>query len=382
MISFNVRYIFNTLLLLLLFAIPCVSLGANLRKAIRTNSSSKQCAQLFSSRNLNVLSKLSPYDDRFSLDHELDSFWDIHPRFGIVMWRGKWVLITQDEATSLKLQKDLRRWTRTEGEKSNQNVQKFFLPEGWVNGYVVDITNILPTVAKEFHQRYCSANCWSVASRLTGLSQGLFEMSAAEFHHWMSSDLAVKISADEQLKPGDMLVFRDSRTSGENAEVHGAVYISDDLFLSKFESGDGRIRLQDAQEVQYLYGPSYKKTRGTIPVVSAYKISSIDEYVKAHKAKMTQPLIEALKELKELEKLAEFINSQPPEYETLSYQEEEMRSDQKFKAKDKLIQMSLTLREKTENALGSLSKNDEKKKNFNWVLWKGIRLRILSISGR
>ena len=78
------------------------------------------------------------------------------------------------------------------------------------------------------------ANCWNTALVGAGLEEGLLHSVGVDFSYQMSSQQCQELAPNESLKTGDVIAIRArSETSGTGfVEVHAAVYITEDLWLS------------------------------------------------------------------------------------------------------------------------------------------------------
>lgn len=315
---------------------------------------------------------LQGWGNDYSPEEELESFWEHHPRFGIVKQNGRHYLVTKDEAMNLKLQNDIRVWRETLGETEDKNkpsrARRATLQEIG-EGIVYDITDLLPKRARQMHERSTTrGNCWNFTCWNSGVVSGIFNMYDFEFTHWLSSPLARRIESEEALRPGDLIAFRATGKSAVT-EIHGLTYVSEDLVFSKNGAGEGLFRLQDSREVAYLYGPAMKRFVKNNPIgTSAFRLRSLDEFVKEHDGELSVEVKAALSRLREAEAFATFHALDPDESENVESEDYQKRWRNSLKSSLAIYAELKPLVERA-LALNNLNASEE-------FLWKSIALRV------
>lgn len=233
--------------------------------------------------------------DSFSTTEQIQKFWEIHQRFGFVRQGETILLVAKSESMAQEVINDLKSF-REQG-----TAKKVEFPE-IKNGHAYDVTQLLPEMMRHLHARdntYTGPNCWNFCLR--GLvTEGSLAMSPQEFHHWMTSPLAREIKEYRDLKTGDVLVFRKNIEPGRpvaKREVHGAIYISPRLALSKYAAGRYHPnRILDLHEAISLYYP------GKSDSVRVFRMTPILEAAQQLKSLRSVKLRALLKEAFELER--------------------------------------------------------------------------------
>lgn len=315
---------------------------------------------------------LTQYGDGFSISEEHEAFWEKHPRFGITLIQDKFVLVTRSIELNRQLQGELKSWLEASGEKATSEPVEFagFPAEGAI---AFDVTGILPKFAREYHWRDTTrGNCWGVACLATGLARGVTSMNDAEFTLLLESDLVKRVTSRDQLKPGDLIAIRAaSKHRTLESEIHGAVYVSDNLMFSKNGAGEGPLRLQDSNEVLYTYMVHVPKIMGLriAPVIEVYRVTPLDSYIEAHKTELAPELLEALAQLKTAELLSTDVH--------ISDRDVEAEIDQvRWRAnKKQLFQLRSKLYDLSQAKLSGPA-TEHKPSNF---LWKLIRQRTSTL---
>ena len=286
----------------------------------------------------------------------LNSFWSHYPRFGFTIVDKRFILTTKTKELNLKLQNDLIAWKTSAGESIGESAPEIKLAQ-IAEGVSYDVTSLLPKGALELHGRLAkrNVNCWSTACYATGITNGLFGMNAFHFAFWMESPLAAKLSLNEEILPGDVVVYRKGKE-----ESHAALYVSEDLTLSKNGKGDDLFLLQDAREVSYLYQRSEKPEDSTLPfkkqtfpkdkdiTTSIYRVKPWGKFLEENKAQITPELKAALNELDQLERHSIFYNLEPQfGFDGLKYPEEyDAYQNARDDASQALQNRSLVLKDK------------------------------------
>lgn len=319
-----------------------------------------------------------PYE--FNLDQEIDNFWQIHPRFGITRIENRLILITKNKQMSRKIEMDLRAWATAEGQDSTELARPYQLPRS-IPGYAIDVTNIIPRWFRGYHQRYCNANCWGTASFVAKVSSGLFDMDAEEFHHWATSALAKRVSGRQRIKIGDMVVFRLSNKENFRSELHAGIFISEDLVISKSRTGEGRIFLQDADEMRYIFGPFYNQIYRTNGVrVDFLRMESLESFVFENRLKIPSDLENALADLARAEQMAHVLGTEFPEGISPTTEQIEKRQRERKAYRFEKLELAIALGKRATLELTSIPVTEVRRKSLRWTLWKGIQLRARSLS--
>ncbi len=159
--------------------------------------------------------------------------------------KGERLILEGTDCQSLKREViALRGWAEASGE----TLSKFPNLEKVRAGCQVDVTGSVPREVSKLHGRYSASagpNCWNSALVSTGLLKDLRVVKGDEFTSFMSSPLCKKISSSESKRPGDVGAIRefymkdDSDIGRSGAmEVHGFVYISENLVYQKSSSSE------------------------------------------------------------------------------------------------------------------------------------------------
>jgi hypothetical protein len=159
-----------------------------------------------------------------------------------------------------------------------------------------DISNTAPSVVQSLQDTYSSGegpNCWNLALYSSQSDPDLRYVSPQEFTDYLNSSLCSPIKAGEAPQPGDVGAIRSRYEDDNNTyEVHGFIYVSDQLAFSKnsLETKDG-YELQCKENFFSEYAVDEKTSSacmnsslGSISNCSSwvdyYHCKSMDEFVK------------------------------------------------------------------------------------------------------
>jgi hypothetical protein len=100
------------------------------------------------------------------------------------------------------------------------------------------INNSVPSIVhllQDFKTTFSGPNCWNTTLRLSRLIQLSRFSSAEEMSFWMTSPYCRELSKTEKPLPGDIIAIRGEKPNQPGAfdEIHGMIYLSDDLVFSK-----------------------------------------------------------------------------------------------------------------------------------------------------
>jgi hypothetical protein len=170
-----------------------------------------------------------------------------------------------------------------------------------------------PSFVRRVHDtraRRWGPNCWNTALVSAGILSAPGFASPEEMSFWMASPLCRPLHAAEAPRPGDIAAIRDEK----GAEVHGFVYVSDELAFSKnYLTAASPYALQSPADVFGEYPvPALCRTSGGSAGCPAYidlfRCSTREEYVRGSGLALEEDYLRAEKTVAEQEKaVAELV---------------------------------------------------------------------------
>ncbi len=144
------------------------------------------------------------------------------------------------------------------------------MPSGWCEAKVDKVLSpyLAQTLGKVIDDNGIQSNCWGHSALVAGTVNGVKELSADGFTYLMRSPLCHRLTATEQPRAGDLIVFRGAEVKNGRAsysEVHTAVWISDRLWSSKNGAGSFVIASPDAIKDLYFSADSPRDCRDRSP---------------------------------------------------------------------------------------------------------------------
>ena len=133
------------------------------------------------------------------------------------------------------------------------------LASGWCEVRLDHIVTpyLANTFWKHIDDTAVDVNCWTHALNAAGVIQG-FQVSPPElFTHTLNSSQCRLLSVGEKLLPGDVISIRmvEEKSGAFNfSESHGAVYLTDELWITK--NGGSRFDIAPVADVLKLYADS------------------------------------------------------------------------------------------------------------------------------
>ncbi len=172
----------------------------------------------------------------------------VRSKEGVISLNGPYCqeLIEQDQA--------LRAWRVTLGETPGNMSSPQEIPSE--NRCTLIIDDSVPSIVhflQDFKTAFSGPNCWNTALRLSGLVQFARYSSPDEMAFWMNSPYCRELSESEQSLPGDIVEIRSVKPDQSQFfdEVHGMIYLSDDLVFSKNTSS--RMSAYGIQRASLVY---------------------------------------------------------------------------------------------------------------------------------
>lgn len=132
-----------------------------------------------------------------------------------------------------KQEQAIREWSEFYGEIPGSLIAPVEIPNE--NRCILNISNSVPSVVpalQDFKNAHNGPNCWNTALRLSGLVQFTRFSTPEELKFWLDSSYCRELSESEKSLPGDIIEIR-----APNEEIHGMIYLSEDLVFSKNTSG-------------------------------------------------------------------------------------------------------------------------------------------------
>jgi len=152
-------------------------------------------------------------------------------------------------------------------------------------------------------------NCWNLALVMKGILPALRYSTAEEMSFYMSSPLCRQLAPLEKRLPGDVGAVRN--VGDQDEEVHGFIYISEDLAYSKNGPEEkSPFAVQSLQEVLKTYEvPNKNECRGNVAnknlncgnALSVFRCKSLDSYLQETKG-LPETLAKSIKNLDNVEK--------------------------------------------------------------------------------
>lgn len=319
---------------------------------------------------------LTKYGDAYTSKDELEHFWEIHPRFGIIYRNDRFILITKSEEFNRQLQEELSVWTESLNEPIGA-VARVEVPEV-KDAIAYDITELMPTIAKTYHGRFGYANCWSFACFNAKISYAITNMKEREFSLWLSSPLLRKLDASEEIRPGDMIAYRAA-----SQEVHGAIYVSDNLTFSKNGAGTGIFRLQDSHEVTWIYHHKFKRELRQYIYVTIYRLEKTwHQFLGENRHLITHDMQVALDALHGAEALSVKKNIAPREYPFELEGFQKAAIDSLWRSPLPEIKKARALIDEKANEAHAANRNNKSRTNEDeerMRLWRAIWYRSFSL---
>lgn len=200
--------------------------------------------------------------------------------------RGRIYLIGQDCKVLDKEGEALSKWTTSIKEQAQNKACS--CSRGVCKK---EVTTALPEFVEAYQFKHVPTdgpNCWNATLVAAKIVPQVRYTSDLEMNFWMYSPLCTERRPGEPPQPGDIIAIRDSTYK----EVHGFVYISENLSFSK--NGYDRevpYSLQDPNVVFDVYRvpENCRRVHGTAPSCSAYanyySCMSMDDYLKVNPIK-------------------------------------------------------------------------------------------------
>lgn len=190
-----------------------------------------------------------------------------------------------------KVVRDLETWTKNSEENKSCPISKK-APESGFFKCSYDITDCIPNHVVKYQgvkPEMEGPNCWNLALVMSGILPALRFSYANEMTLYMQSPLCRSLKNGEVKIPGDIGAIRYIGPSGIQ-EVHGFIYISDDIAYSKNGmSAKKPYALETLDSVYKTYGvPDSQdcKQNKTFPgekcpqAMSFFRCMSMEDYLK------------------------------------------------------------------------------------------------------
>ncbi|MFS4458609.1 hypothetical protein [Bdellovibrio sp. HCB2-146] len=180
----------------------------------------------------------------------------------------------------------LKKWTEaTEGRSACSSISRTNL----VKGCEIDITDCVPAHVLKYQgvaAKEEGPNCYNLALVMKGILPALRFSPSDEMSFYMRPPLCRALNDNEQRKPGDVGAIREA---GINAEVHGFIYIDENVAYTKNGNEIQPYMLDSFKELVKGYAltenpacwtsakskpPECKKT------VSYFRCDSMEDYLK------------------------------------------------------------------------------------------------------
>ncbi len=129
-------------------------------------------------------------------------------------------------------------WTQSLGEQTGKIGDLISRPED--GNCSISVTQIAPSFVRLLqgaHAKVNGPNCWNTSLKFTGLVEYQRFSHADEMTFWMQSPFCKELNTNDILRAGDLIAIRRTSSSPVTNEVHGMIYVSDDLVFSKNTSG-------------------------------------------------------------------------------------------------------------------------------------------------
>lgn len=129
---------------------------------------------------------------------------------------------------------NLKNWSASLDENKSMPVPEI-KPGNKIGSCYVDITDCVPEFVKKYQDvnpSISGPNCWNIALVFAKVVPGLRYTSPEEFAFYLSSPLCKKIQESDK-QAGDIGVTRAILNNGTIKEIHGYIYISNNLVFAK-----------------------------------------------------------------------------------------------------------------------------------------------------
>ncbi len=220
---------------------------------------------------------------------------------------GRLILTARDCKETLKTVAALGAWLeRSQPVTTSCTVDEKDLIKNSTDSCSYDVTACVPESVRELHDTFpahSGPNCFNLALYTAGLNGGLRFASEEEMTLYMSSPFCHKLGTSEKPQPGDIGAIRTHPVNGMY-EIHGFVYITEDLVYSKNTIDKGTsYSLQPTEDVYRYYpvGPA-RKCKGAYPYfledcahkVDYFRCGSLDDYWKSQPelASISRPMLD------------------------------------------------------------------------------------------
>jgi hypothetical protein len=153
----------------------------------------------------------------------------------------------------------LRTWTALVKENSGPKASPVVAADD-ENRCELLISNSVPSFVRSlqnFKTAFSGPNCWNTNLRLSHLEEFSRFSKAAEMSFWMNSPYCREVSDSEKSFPGDIIAIRALNPNPVSSaalafeEIHGMIYISEDLVFSKNTSS--RMSSYGIQRASLVY---------------------------------------------------------------------------------------------------------------------------------
>ena len=301
--------------------------------AIAGNAAPIVCANGFHTL---VYQEFSHYKDDYTFEEETADFWTHHQRFGVIREKDRLILIARDEAMARQLLADMS----ATGAKKVQRKK--------IGGAAYDITDFADPLAKRLVGRWVfdGPNCWNLCLIHRELTGAIAATRDTEFRHWMASPLSQEVRNVADLQPGDIVAFRQG-----DEEVHGAVYLSPRILLTKNGTEEVRpYRLMDLNEVYNVYRPMSND-------IKLFRVKALPAFLAENPALKTPALTDLMTKMSALDaKISFYAMQDEPTMMTDAYQvgANQFRRERRATAKELLAQAQADVANVSESRLKSI----------------------------
>jgi hypothetical protein len=211
----------------------------------------------------------------------------------------------------------LEQWTRKTGRESC-DASKVETIVGEDSCYAV-VTDCVPTHVQKYHESVGdldSPNCWNLALVMSGLVPELRYSSPDEMTFFMNEPFCRGLKNGEKREPGDIGTIRNTH---DGSEVHGFVYISENLVYTKngpdiknpFEVRDF-IEVMEEYDVDDLNNKNCTDNERGSPLdneagkgcfrnIEYFRCSTMEEFLDSNKLLIRESIIENKRQLDSIE---------------------------------------------------------------------------------
>jgi len=198
--------------------------------------------------------------------------------------------------------KALSGWTVRIGENliSPANAMPILNPKPDSNGLILkcfaNITGIVPQVVRMYHgtnPSYDGPNCWNSSLVVSHLLPAIRYSTSEEMSLWMDSPFCQALKDDQALIAGDVVAVREAESETTTEEIHGFIYLTNQLSFSKNGYAQtSPFALQALENVFQVYGVDQKPIcRRTSKIenqcyryANYYRCHPIDKELKAYES--------------------------------------------------------------------------------------------------